>query len=242
MRYAIIKLENWLLRIIPAPIKSLFKFQSFNKLIYHFWNKYTAELAFQIEWIKKFKNNKSKVLEYWKEYRYLDKINTICKIENITKVLDVGCGINTVLHFIDGEKYGIDPLADEYKKLYDYPEEINIQKGLAENIHFPNEYFDVVFCSNVLDHVTNPQKTIDEVCRVLKKTKYFVLTLEIFKEKIKRDFAHPQCFIKKDVYQLLGSKFKTIFEKESPWIGIKNYVDGLRESYNKELIMILEKI
>jgi ubiquinone/menaquinone biosynthesis C-methylase UbiE len=231
-----------IVRNIPAPIKSVFKLLGFNKLFSHFWNKYIAELAFQTEWAREFKENKLKVLEYWQKYRQLNEINTICKIQNNTKILDVGCGISTVLHFINGEKYGIDPLADEYKKLYRYPDEINVQKGFGENIPFPDEYFDIVFCSNVLDHVTDPQKTVEEIYRVLKPSGYFVLTVEIFKEKTKRDPAHPHSFTKRDVYLLLGGKFKTIFEKESPWIGLRAYVNGSRNSHNKELIMILEKI
>jgi len=230
------------MKILPTLIKSVLRILGFNKYSPRFRNKYTAELAFQTEWVKEFKDNKSKVLEYWKKYRYLDEINAICNIKNNTKVLDVGCGISSVLHFIDGERYGIDPLADEYKKLYSYPKEINIAKGFGEDLPFPDKYFDIVFCSNVLDHVTDPQKTIDEIYRVLKPNGYFVLTVEIFEEKTKRDPAHPHSLTKKDVYSLLESKFKIIFEKESPWIGLRAYINGSRKGHNKELIMILGKL
>ncbi len=231
-----------IVRRIPKPIKSSLKSIGINKLRALWRNKYTAELAFQIEWAKEFEAHKHLVLEYWKKYRYLNEINKICKIHHNTKILDVGCGISTVLHFIDGDKYGIDPLADEYKKLYKYPREINIQKGFGENIPFLNDYFDVVFCSNVLDHVTNPQKTVDEIHRVLKTKGYFVLTVEIFKEKILRDPAHPHNLTKEDVHSLLRGTFKRIFEKESPWIGLRVYGNGSLKSHNKELIMVLEKI
>ena len=237
MNYMIVKM----MINIPAPIKSALKLLGFNKLL-PFWNKYAAELAFQTGWVREFKDNKPKVLEYWQKYRYLNEIIETCKIQSNTKILDVGCGISTVLHFIDGKKYGIDPLADEYKRLYRYPKEINIQKGFSENISFSDDYFDVVFCSNVLDHVTDPQKTIEEIRRVLKNRGYLILTVEIFKEEIERDLAHPYSFTKKDVHSLLRGKFKTTFEKESPWIGLRAYVSGSRNSHNKELIMILEKI
>jgi hypothetical protein len=62
-------------------------------------------------------------------------------------------------------------------------------------------------------------------------------------KKIKRDPAHPHCLTKNDVYSLLGGKFKTILEKESPWIGLRAYVNSRkRKIHNKELIMVLEKL
>jgi len=199
------------------------------------------ELVFQKEWLKEFIPNKHKVLEYWREHRYLDDIIDICKITKECKILDVGCGLSTVLHFVEGKKFGVDPLADEYLKLYKYPEEVKIKKGFSEYLPFPNAYFDAVFCSNALDHVTNPKKTINEISRVLKKEGNFVLTVEIFKAKTKRDPAHPHSFLLKDVLNLLRSEFKTIFEGTSDWIGIRRYVKGVRKSSRTELIIIAKK-
>ncbi len=229
-------------RFIPAPIKSVLKALGFNKVKYMFADKYKAELVFQKEWAKEFKDNKPKVLEYWEKYRYLDQIKKICEINNNMKVLDVGCGISTVLHFIDGQRYGIDPLADEYKKLYSYPDQINIQKGFGEEIPFPVNYFDVIFCSNVIDHVTCPQKTIDEIYNALKPASYFIFTVELFVENRDRDPAHPHSITKKDVYSLIEDKYEILFTKESPWLGLRNYVNGLNTCDKKELIMVLKKI
>src|SRR5208283_211365 len=76
----------------------------------HLDEKYSVELEFQTGWAREFKDNKSLVLEYWRKFRYLDEIRTTYKIGKNTRILDVGCGISTVLHFVDGERYGIDPL------------------------------------------------------------------------------------------------------------------------------------
>ena len=225
---------------IPKMYFSIFN-ATFNKLLSLFVSKYTLALMFQKKWVKEFQNNKFKVLEYWKKYRYLNEINKICNIKKDMKVLDVGCGISTVLHFIDGERYGIDPLADEYKKLYSYPAGINIQKGYGEEIPFQDKYFHIVFCSNVLDHVSDPKKTCDEIYRVLRQNGFFILTIEIFKEKTIRDPAHPHSLSKRDVHLLLKDKFEILLEKESPWIGLRNYVNGSRKSHKIELIIITKK-
>jgi len=232
--------------VIPKSIKKVLKILGIERALNFFYSKvyskYDVELMFQRNWVREFIHNKSKVLEYWEKYRYLNKIKKICNITQNSKILDVGCGICTVLHYVEGQRFGIDPLAEEYLKIYDYPEGINIVKSFGENIPFLSEEFDVIFCSNVLDHVTDYEATVNEINRVLKKDGNFILTIEIFKEKTKRDPAHPHSLTKNDIYSLLKDKFEIVFEKESPWIGIRNYVNGLRKGHNKELILALKKI
>ena len=46
-------------------------------------------------------------------------------------------------------------------------------KGNAEKLSFKNNSFDVVFCGNLLHHLANPSKAIQEMTRVSKK--YVVL-------------------------------------------------------------------
>jgi len=106
---------------------------------------------------------------------------------------------------------------------------------------FPNNYFDVVFCSNALDHVTSPKKTMNEILRVLKNEGHFVLTVEVFKVKRKRDPSHPHSFLLKDVFGLLKSGFDLRFIGSSEWIGIRRYVKGLTKCKQTELIVIAEK-
>lgn len=222
-------------------LKSKIKRLGIQKLKYFFYSKYSMELGFQKKWYYEFIQNKDKVLEYWKKHRFLDDIVKICDITRDSKVLDVGCGISSVLHFVEGIRFGVDPLANDYLRIYNYPEGIKIKKGFSEHLPFPDTYFDVVFCSNALDHVTNPERTISEISRVLKKEGYFVLTVEIFKSKIKRDPAHSHCFLSSDVFGLLESKFTTIFHGSSDWIGLRRYVNGITESIGTELIIISKK-
>jgi len=245
-----VELIKKLVGITPEPIRSTLKAFGvsgfLNRLLRlahsKVYDKYDAELLYQRKWAKEYEENKSRVLEYWKEYRYLEDICAICKFTEDTKSLDVGCGISTVLHYIKGKRFGIDPLADEYLKLYEYPEELDIRKATGEDIPFPSECFDVVFCTNVLDHTTDPEKVVQEIYRVLKPKGHFVLAVEIFEEETRRDPAHPHSFTKRDVYSLLEGKFEPEFEKESIWIGERKYVKGLRKSHRKELIIVLKKV
>jgi hypothetical protein len=92
-------------------------------------NKYYSELSWQNRWAPLFRNNVDKVLDYWRKYRFFDDITRLLSLTETSRILDVGCGISTVLHFLPGERHGIDPLAEEYKRIYRYPDGIHITQG-----------------------------------------------------------------------------------------------------------------
>ena len=242
MNKKLITLYSFLSNRTPQAIKQILKFFRFQVLVSIFIDKHDAGLAFQAEWVKEFKDKKHVVLEYWERYRFLNEIKTIVDIHEDTKILDVGCGISTVLHFLNGKRYGIDPLAESYKSLYKFPEDIQIQKAEGENIPFADNYFDIVFCSNVIDHVSDPQKVIDNVFRVLNTDGYFVLTVELFNEHTSRGPTHPHSLTKVNIVNLFGNKFKIVFERESPWIGMRNYLNKKKKYLNNELIIVLQKL
>ncbi len=57
-------------RAVPLAVQQRFKMAGAYRLLHVFYDKYGAELLFQSEWAEEFKQNSTKVLEYWKEYRY----------------------------------------------------------------------------------------------------------------------------------------------------------------------------
>lgn len=93
------------------------------------------------------------------------------------KVLDLGCGPHGgLIGFTDCDKYGVDHLIEEYKKI-GYPLDkhgIKYYQAKSEKLPFPNSYFDVVVCVNALDHVDSLKKTIKEISRVLKRDGKFI--------------------------------------------------------------------
>jgi ubiquinone/menaquinone biosynthesis C-methylase UbiE len=89
---------------------------------------------------------------------------------DIIDVLDVGSG---ALPWIKGllpnmRLTACDPLAEEYAKIFDYAlhgQEAPV-KAFAESLPFADNSFDIVHCSNALDHTQNPYKAILEMERV----------------------------------------------------------------------------
>jgi len=233
----------------PLTLKKLLRVLGVQQFLNRrdYWNKHTAELAFQTHWVEQFVDNKAKVLEYWEGYRYLDEIKKICSVKPDTKILDVGCGISTVLHFVEGERYGIDPLALEYQRLYSYPARIRVLEGSGEKIPFNDNSFGVVFCSDVLDHVDNPQQVLSEIARVLQPEGFLVLTVEIFPEdfhKEGRDIAHPHNFSVHDINELVEGDFGVSLDRSSPWISLSGYIQGktAKEMQTRERVMVLQPL
>jgi 2-polyprenyl-3-methyl-5-hydroxy-6-metoxy-1,4-benzoquinol methylase len=87
------------------------------------------------------------------------------------QLLDVGCGIGTITREL--EKRGFQTWGIDFS-------EVGVQKALengvrakvcdvdANGIPFDGETFEVVWCSDVVEHVFDPLYLLEEVCRVLK--------------------------------------------------------------------------
>lgn len=216
----------------------------------NFYKKFSTKKAIEMEAQRKRAKDmtrteiKEKVKEYFYEFRFLKEIINYANINENSKILDVGCGIKTVLHFLPGNlKIGVDSLADEYVKIYDYPKDIKIEKSFGEKLKYQNNFFDVVFITNALDHTKNPENVIMEIYRVLKNKGFIALTNELVEKDTRRDKAHPNNMREEDILKLLSGKFDIIFKKYSPWIGIRQYylecVDSSNLKSNKKQITVL---
>jgi ubiquinone/menaquinone biosynthesis C-methylase UbiE len=117
-------------------------------------------------------------LKFWSiriaDYGFIDKGS---------KVLDIGCGTgrftimlskisNAEIHAIEPS---VDMLSEAVKK--DKQNLICWNKGQAENLPFPNEFFDCVFMTFVFHQIKDRGKVVAEMHRVLKpKGKCIIMT------------------------------------------------------------------
>ena len=90
------------------------------------------------------------------------------------RVLDIGCGGGFLTEEI--AKYGfdttgLDPSAPSLVTARSHAKiknlQIDYQEGVGEALLFPDNHFDIVFCLDVLEHVSDFRKVISEVSRVL---------------------------------------------------------------------------
>jgi len=118
--------------------------------------------------------------EYRKNYKHAlnrRKIHYIKEYVSKTKpkrLLDLGCGrgmISLELKGIPGVICGIDIDEKKIKLAAKFAEEIGADNvffaiGDAKKIPFKNDAFDMVICSQVLEHIPDPEAVIEEIIRV----------------------------------------------------------------------------
>lgn len=145
---------------------------------------------------------------WWKkqfnDYELLEE-----KLPDDIRAIEVGCGPFTNMRLIESVLqyknnlylYLSDPLIQSYLKLPTcwIKENSYAHKGLQENktialdnsqlenLKFEDNYFDLLVCINVLDHVENVDKCFDEIYRVLKKDGLFVLGQDLTDWNKRRD-------------------------------------------------------
>ena len=149
------------------------------------------------------------------------------------KVLELGAsGGNTILYLKENrlakEVMGVELMrienSNQEHPLIDKFQIADIEK---EEINAPAEYFDVIICADVLEHLVDPWKTIDKICYHLKKGGLIIASLPnirdwktLFKIFFKGDFhydvkggildkTHLRFFCKKNIKQLFTTSILT---------------------------------
>jgi SAM-dependent methyltransferase len=79
---------------------------------------------------------------------------------------------------------------DLFPEIYNYKGKIKITKVDITNIPFENNYFDIIICNHVLEHIPNDHLAMSELFRVLKKDGFSILQVPIDykREKTYEDF------------------------------------------------------
>ncbi len=129
--------------------------------------------------------------DFFKQYRdfryttewHIPQIVSFSSVKG-KKVLEIGCGngVDGAMFALNGGNYtGVDltqaavDATNEYFKLLDLVGDIRIEN--AENLSFPDNYFDIVYSHGVLHHTPNYEKAISEVYRVLKNNGQAIIML-----------------------------------------------------------------
>jgi SAM-dependent methyltransferase len=110
----------------------------------------------------------------------LDAVQSVEPIQPGERVLDIGCGLNTVLELTPGTRgYTLDPLAARLAPL-GLPVGPRHAAGVIESLPFPDSVFDRAFLMNVLDHVGSPRAGLAEIARVLRPGGVLALFVDSF--------------------------------------------------------------
>ena len=193
----------------------------------------------------------------WKGTDRLIELLDIIDMEH-PRILEVGCSTGYITRYIakkfDSELIGVDlsnlllEIAENEAKQQNLTN-VSFQNGSAENLQFPDNYFDIVYGEAITALVPDPIKVINEYHRVLKPGGKLA-TLDLFmKESLRKEFAEE---INKIMSNVIGSKIKiktfqewTQIFKDSGFkeIKIKDYYDDLfkREYSSGNMMKIIFK-
>lgn len=100
---------------------------------------------------------------------------------NNLKILDAGCGEGHLLQKIysknkNNDYYGIDISTIALKKAKERCRFAKFKKMNMLKISFPADYFDVVICSDALEHISDYKKAFAELKKTLKNSGYLIIT------------------------------------------------------------------
>lgn len=105
------------------------------------------------------------------------------KVDKKDRLLDVGCGTGLTTEPFDCIKYGIDPAPKLLEKARQ-KDNIEYMLAPAENIPYPDGFFDIVISVTAIQNFKDIEKGLNEIKRVGKQR--FVLSF--LKKSNKRDF------------------------------------------------------
>lgn len=179
--------------------------QQYEKQTWVVNNRRNGYLKLVYKFLKALKNPKT-LFNYFKysdfycgddwNYWWMEKFYNYRSLpRTINRALEVGCGPYTNIRLIAKQVhirdiYCTDPLMDEYKTFpltwltsMTKKGRVHASSGVCEKIDFPDGYFDLVVCNNVLDHVQNAEQGLLEMARVLKPGGYFVFGQDLTNEQ-----------------------------------------------------------
>lgn len=174
----------------------------------------------EVKWWKRYLSDKNPdtYLKWKKEYwqQLISELNAL-KITAGDHILDAGCGPAGIFIALDNCLVkAVDPLLDAYKEFPHFQPErfpnVRFETNAIESLSA--EQFDVVFCLNAINHVSDIHLAYDKLCAAVKDGGYLVVSIDahrsgslkkIFKA-LPGDVLHPHQYDLKEYGKFLTDR------------------------------------
>jgi len=157
-------------------------------------------------------------------------VKTIRKYKASGKLLDVGCGTGFFLAYAERyyDVHGIDISEYALKEARQRARKAKLSVGDATNLHYENDYFDIVTCFDLLEHLPNPGLALQEFRRILRDGGILIIrvpNIESIGAKWKKEewFGHRD----KTHVSLLSNEEWMDLLKENEFEILEVFYDGL---------------
>lgn len=129
------------------------------------------------------------------------------------KLLDVGCGDGVALYLISKalpelQLSGIDLVEEALEIAKTKVPQTHFAEGLAHALPYPDESFDIVISSDVIEHVEDADKMLSEIKRVAKTNATIIIGTPIKLTKKPLDHNHTEEFFPEDLMGMMGKHFR----------------------------------
>jgi ubiquinone/menaquinone biosynthesis C-methylase UbiE len=130
------------------------------------------------------KHTYDNALHQWHLKVFMNRLNEMVRLARPASVLDAGCGEGFVLSFLKSENPGLkltgtDLSTEAIQYAREHFGEIGeFKQGNIYKLPFEDDAFDLVICSEVLEHLDTPEAAISELKRVSRQHVLITVPLE----------------------------------------------------------------
>ncbi|ALK06631.1 MAG: hypothetical protein AAY43_06565 [Methanosarcina sp. 795] len=155
---------------------------------------------------------------------------TVTPLENINRIIDIGCGEGFIINCLDfSDITGVDISKSALKLARDKNRNFNLCAGSVYELSFKNDSFDLAIATEVLEHLEEPERAIQEIRRVSRNYCVFSVPNEPYFRimnflrgknltRFGNDIEHVQNWSSKEFVELLRKYFKILeVRKPFPW-------------------------
>ena len=151
--------------------------------------------------------------------RYQTVLNQIPRKNKHIVVADIGCGDGVLSYLIRKKSlarvFGVDPSLEAIMIARNKLRQLKIKDcsfkvGSGYELPFKNNYFDYVVLADVIEHVREPKKLLDETYRILKRNGIIILSSVIRQEGKVGDHLHTREYTSLELIKLLEKNYIVI--------------------------------